>query len=212
MGTFPTNMFTNLKTTEIRHFEKMEKAGTENWWRSVQSNLENLGYGTNIFLKAWKFGKSLKLWHKATKKPLTPQHTDSHPCTRRPWGASSALLPIRYSIQIRPPPPCIGAGACQIGSSIRAWFWPPKVPQTDPCISLYPALSRPFFRVFFYCSELGKSQNAPICAPIGHPKLKHKIEGPNFYEKYANSKNVKNNLPQDPESSHKQNTLPNNYL
>ena len=50
--------------TDFKKMSNLEKTGTDKWWRSVQEILENLGYGTNIYLKTWN--EILELIHIAT--------------------------------------------------------------------------------------------------------------------------------------------------
>ena len=81
-----------------------EKTGTDNSRRSVLKMLEPLEYRINIFQKEWN-RKSVILESPARvvcifhlgglHLPLTPQHTDSHPCDRPPSWMTRANLGTR---------------------------------------------------------------------------------------------------------------------
>ena len=56
MGTSLKNII--FAYMDFKKMSNLEKTGTEKWWRSVQEFLENLGYGSNIYI--WKH--EIRIW------------------------------------------------------------------------------------------------------------------------------------------------------
>ena len=75
-----TRMLQKHQETSLEHFLK-------NYFHKSQI-FGNPGDGTNIFLRT-RNGNLVNLWiFQETKKPLTPQPTDSHP-EKRKWGSEN---------------------------------------------------------------------------------------------------------------------------
>ena len=88
-------------------FDNFREDGHRKWWRSVWKSSGNLGHGLKISLKTWN-EIMVNFWNQKprnqeAKKPFlflskgipsSPQHTDSHPCTRPPSWRTRVSSPM----------------------------------------------------------------------------------------------------------------------